>query len=444
LKVKIRIGLQKDGSPLHYNSDGHICLTAPTRSGKTRDLLAAIGLTFRGSLIVIDPKAQLAAITKRRREQFGRVVMLNPFELFRPRLGPSDRFNPLSILDPASPGFVADCDGIAEGFITRDLKDAHWTDSARQLYSGGIMHLMTSASYAAHEKTLSFLYDQLSRSPLEFARQAIATGTDLVKQRLTRFAQAKAYESTEIPSIISTANTQTAFLGIEAIAQNLSGSDLDFRSLKAEPTTVYLTLPTEYMEAAGKWFRLVIAAALKVLLREPEDGEDTPILAILDEFANCIGQLSIMEKAMSMAAGYGLQLMPVLQDLSQLQKHYPESWESFLANSEAQVYFAPRDQTSADYISKLAGEKEVVVRDASLGDHKTERGIPIPDSGLSVSFKHEVVPELRLHDALRLPGDKFFCFMDGVMFEHARAPYFEQREFKGMYDPDPYYRPRKI
>lgn len=446
MREKIRLGFKLDGSPLHYKGDGHLILTAPTRSGKTTDFLAALGLTFRGSLIVVDPKAQLAAITKRRREQFGPVKVLNPFQLFHSLLGDSDSFNPFTILKPGSLGFVADCDAIAEGFIVSDPKgeNSHFTDSARQLYSGGIMHLMTCPAFPDSKKNLAYLYDRISREPLSFATQAIETGTDLVKQRLNRFADPKTYEGREIPSIISVATRQTAFIGIEAIGKSLSGPSFDWRSLKKEPTTIYLTLPTEYVEPAGKWFRLIIASALKVLLREPEDDDTVPILAILDEFSTCIGQLSIMETAMSLAAGYGLQLLPVLQDLNQLKKHYPTSFESFLANSDVQIYCAPRDPTTAEYVSKLSGEKEVRVPSESLNDG----GTPAKPSGsVGISWGRTVVPELRLHDLFRLPRDKAVCFHAGEVLMFSRASYFDETrypEFKGMYDRDPYYREGRI
>jgi type IV secretion system protein VirD4 len=445
---KIRLGYKDNGTALIYPSDGHICLTAPTRSGKTRDFLAAIALTYRGSLWVIDPKAQLACITKRRREQFGRVVMLNPFELFRDRLGASARFNPLSMLDPLSPGFVADCDGIAEGIIAHDTgtKDPHFTDSARQLLGGGIMYLVTSP-HPEHEKNLTYLYDQLTREPFSFAREAVLNGTDLVRQRLTRFTLKGVEENREIASVLSTLATQSAFLSIKAIAENLSGSDLDFADLKREVTTVYLTLPTQYIGAAGKWFRLIVGSALKALLREPEPGDDVDILGILDEFSNAVGRLSIVESAMSLAAGYGLQLLPVLQDLNQIRTHYPDSWESFLGNSAVQIYYAPRDHMTADYISKLSGEEEIQVPSVTMGDPSGQPG----SSGVSQSWGRMMVPVQRVMDALRLPNDKFFCFHAGEIIVYPRkhyhcesegphAPNANCSEFHGMYDPDPYYR----
>lgn len=464
MSEKIRIGYNEDGSPLHYVEDGHLTVTGPTRSGKFTDLLAGLALTYRSSLILIDPKGQAAAVTKRRRKQMGqRVLVMNPFNILSDRLGHSVSFNPLTAYNPRSPGFVADCDGIAEGLVAHAMRgDEHWTDSARQVISGIIMHLLTSPLVPPEKRNLPFMREVLTKDIFDVAKQAMQSGNEQVKERLARFAEPKANESRELNAILSVANTQTAFLGIEAIAKSLAtgrnGSAFEFRDLKKTPTTVYLVLPTEYIGPAGKWFRLVMASAIKALLQEPREGEDTSVLCVMDEFANVVGQLSIIESAMSLAAGYGLQLMPILQDLNQLQKHYEKSWESFLANSDAHIYYAPRDATTAEYVAKLAGQKEIRVASESMNEPTVAgRG----GGGSGISWSRDVVPELYLHDVLRVPRHEFLCFNDGLMKYFQRRPYYCRdaqgnglpvghaptktcSEFHGMYDPDPYYRPRKI
>jgi type IV secretion system protein VirD4 len=445
---------QLAGTPLIYPGDGHLILVAPTRSGKGADVLTPIALTYRGSMIIIDPKAQLAAITKRQRSQFGKVLVLNPFNILAQALGnqggPSGtpaRFNPMDMLDPESDAFEADCDTLAQGIVKEESGDnAHFSDSARQLVSAAIMHLKTY--YPPPQQNLAFMRAKVTKDIFDFAASAMNTGTEAVKERLARFADPKAPESREIGSIISTANTQTAFLSIKAIARSVSGSDFQFRDLRQgpKPVTVYLSLPTRYLSATNKWFRLVVASALNALLQEPEPGEDTPVLAILDEFYQ-LGKMEILRDAMSLAAGYGLQLFPVLQDITQLQEHYgKEGYNTFLANSAAQLYFAPHENVTAKHLSDLSGEKEVVFPAHSQREAKEG------ETGISVSWSRQVVPEQRPHDALRLPPDKFFLFRRGELVIRDRRPYYcktagQHRrdnscsEFHGMYDPDPYYRP---
>jgi type IV secretory pathway TraG/TraD family ATPase VirD4 len=172
----------------------------------------------------------------------------------------------------------------------------------------------------------------------------------------------------------------------------------------------------------------------------------------MDEFAQ-LGDLRIVKDAMALAAGYGVRLFPILQDLTQLKENFGDSWETFLANSAAQLYFAPREITSAEYISKLSGEKEVNVPSESAGEvsaGQVKQGF----TGLSISWNRQVVPELRPQDVMRLPENNFLRFSKGRVHPELRKPYhcaikgphaLDQTcsEFHGLYDPDPYHRPKK-
>ena len=57
-----------------------------------------------------------------------------------------------------------------------------------------------------------------------------------------------------------------------------------------------------------------------------------------------------MTDIMGIGRGYRLQLWPVLQDLNQLEELYPKRWQTFLSNAGAQLFFAPRDLKTAEYV----------------------------------------------------------------------------------------------
>src|ERR1035438_2592583 len=78
---------------------------------------------------------------------------------------------------------------------------------------------------------------------------------------------------------------------------------------------------------------------------------------ILDEFAQ-LGRLKVIENAMALARGYGVQVMPVLQDLNQLKGLYGESYQTFLA-SGCRIFFGAQDKFTSEYISQMCGETEV-------------------------------------------------------------------------------------
>jgi len=71
-----------------------------TREEKT---MRRIARRLNSMAILLDPKGELAAITARKRAEFGRVIILNPFELIdeAPHLK-SAGCNPLRQLDKGS------------------------------------------------------------------------------------------------------------------------------------------------------------------------------------------------------------------------------------------------------------------------------------------------------------------------------------------------------
>jgi type IV secretion system protein VirD4 len=448
VSAPIRLGYRvptKDGEPLTYKNDGHLLTVAPTGSGKGRDVLVPALLEFEGSCIVIDPKAQLAAITRKQRERMGqRVIVLNPFNILPEYVGTSARFNPLAALDPLLDSFGTDCDNIADSIVVHETggRDNHWNESAHGLIAAIIGHLAANTT-DAKSKTLGMVR-RIIRRPglLEEQAQAAQDGNDeMVAEALDSFRDmANAPNKSELSSIVSTARTQTKFLGTKAIAENLDGSDFRFRELKARPTTVYLILPTRYLATCSKWFRLVVASALDDLLRE-ETG--IPVLVILDEFYQ-LGQLKVIQNAMSLARGYGLKLWPILQDLGQLREHYSESWETFLGNAGIRQFFAPRENTTAEYVSKLCGETTITVTSESQGKSRNS-GRPLElgkneGTSTSVTQRRLFLPQ----EVCQLPDDEFLLFADRGnkhVIKGWRLPYWEIPEFQGKYSPDPYHKP---
>src|SRR6202042_1235943 len=89
------------------------------------------------SIVVIDPKGELAAVTAEFRRTVSDVVILNPFDVLG--LG-SAGFNPLTSLDPDSTTFYDDAAAIGEALIqTAKHSEPHWSESAQSLVVALIM-----------------------------------------------------------------------------------------------------------------------------------------------------------------------------------------------------------------------------------------------------------------------------------------------------------------
>lgn len=173
-------------------------------------------------------------------------------------------------------------------------------------------------------------------------------------------------ETKSIADVISTARTQTAFLDDPAIARVLSGSDFNMLDLKTRPASVYIILPSRFLNAYARFFRLLVVSAIDQLQSRPGGVQTT---MILDEFA-ALGHLSAIETAFGQAAGFKLQLWPFLQDLNQLHSIYKDRWESFIANAGVVQWFTPNDMFTAEYLSKRLGQKTVRTQSGSFSSNQ--------------------------------------------------------------------------
>jgi hypothetical protein len=85
--------------------------------------------------------------------------------------------------------------------------------------------------------------------------------------------------------------------------------------------------------------------------RERPHDSGATVLAIIDEMAQFGPHMKSLENAMGMAAGAaGLQLLYVLQNLSQLRDMFPQTWENFIENCGVTTWFGARDETNADQL----------------------------------------------------------------------------------------------
>jgi type IV secretion system protein VirD4 len=339
--MKIRLGYwdKTFAETLHYPAgEAHGLLCSPTRGGKFRDVIAQILLSFEGSRFVIDPKGHAAAVTARyRRDELKQdVYLLNPFKILPDHLGRFHHatYDPVgSKLDPESDTFASDADNLMDGLMPHGGQEVHWIDGARQLGSGIAMHLRQGMD----RWSLPHVYESIcDRYLYKFCEDAITSrasetdpeddAPDYVATRLSRFSGKEAADNREIRSVVSTAITRLGFLGNRPIGENMRKSTVDFAQMKHRPMTVYVILPGRYLAPYASWMRTITNAWADSCLQEGKGK--LPVLGILDEFKTAVGRLGAIDTLNAMGAGYGCQLLTVIQDLNQLKELYPQSWET--------------------------------------------------------------------------------------------------------------------
>ena len=436
-------------APIGIRDDRHVLTVAGSRAGKGTSVLIPNLSLYPGSMVVIDPKGELATITAARRGQGSQlcrgmgqnVHVLDPFKVSvnsAPQYHAS--YNPLDFVDVQKENAIDEADLIAESLIYPNPGDreSHWSLAARNLLKGLILYIAVVCRDKPELRNLLQVRALLSSGSLtktlEVMEKQAGRGLigDAMSQEATPILD---MGENERGSVLSTARTQTKFLSSPAMRHVLASSSFDFTHLKKAPSTVYLCLPAMRMGTHNRWLRLMINQALSAMerLREKPVGGDT--IFLMDEFP-VLGQMESVQVAIGQIAGFGVKLWPVIQDLSQLQRNYPDGWETFFSNSGVVQCFGNTDLRTTEYLSRGLGQ--VVLDTASVGD------VTVGDrlrGATGVTTSKQSVPLLHPDEIARMfarrHNNQLLMLAGREPIQIERIHYFNHTLFSGLYEPDP-------
>jgi len=423
------------GRLLHYDGPAHLITLAPTRAGKGVGTVIPNLLAAERSVLVIDPKGENARIAGEARRRFGTVHVLDPFEVSG---HPSAAYNPLDRLTPDSLDLGEDAASLTEALVMDppgQVTEAHWNEEAKAILGGLIMFCVCHEdrerrSLATVREYLTLPSEKL-RALLELMQDSDEAG-GLIARAANRFL-GKA--DREAASVLSNAQRHTHFLDSPRIAKCLARSDFAFSDLRHRITSVFLVLPPNRMDAYSRWLRLLVSQALQDIARDAEALTTTkgaqhasqrlssPTLFLLDEFA-ALGRLEAVERAMGLMAGYGLQLWPILQDMSQLKDLYGERAGTFIANAGVQQVFGVNDFETAKWLSQMIGQETAGFQTDSFK----------PGDGPSFSNNLTGRDLLTPDEIMQLPPDRQLLRVQGQATAiAAKLRYYADPEFTGLF-----------
>ena len=358
------------GIPFCSTPKNHVLLVAPTRSGKLIKSLGATLLRYDGSMIVVDVKGELAAITARpRRQPFlpngveFHTTILNPWGVlddeYQARGILRAQYNPLDILDRNDPNVVANAQTIANTILPPPSsdKDRFWQGNAANILTAVLLWI---TDQPGETKTLARAREITSMSRKRFTDEFMAP-----------MSASTAFEGA-ISELISPFLdlAQETYSGIMAnLAEGMrllsdprlksvtSKSTFSMRDLIDLTVTVYIVIPQERLDTHRTWLRLMFSAAVMAFKSVPMGTRKTKhrCMFLIDEFP----ALGKMDVSLSTAAGYGLDVTLVVQGLDQLKEIYKEGAATILNNCGYKWFCNVKDLDSAKYLSESLGKKTV-------------------------------------------------------------------------------------
>ncbi|XWN31395.1 MAG: type IV secretory system conjugative DNA transfer family protein [Devosia sp.] len=373
------------------HDDRHLVSKGGTRAGKGTTAIVPNLCFYPGSVICIDPKGENAKLTASRRGMGSRhcdglgqsVAVIDPYDTTK--LGDDFKasWNPLDLLDLDDALIVDRASSIAEALVVRSNSEhAHFDENARSLIKALILYVAQVHAGRA-DRTLITVYDYLMRgahAQMEADRASFGPQPDdpdaftyllyLMKRReefggiLAGAAETiLAMGQREKGSVLSTARRNMEFIERPAMQAVLQSSSFSLDDIKrdARGLSIYLCLPAHRMPDCGRWFRLVVNSCLNRMYEIDEaPATGHPVLFLLEEFAS-LQTMEIIEHAAGYAAGFGIKLWVIIQDINQLKRYYKDGWETFLGNAGVIQAFANSDNSSLEFLSKKLGETEVTL-----------------------------------------------------------------------------------
>ncbi|XWN29342.1 MAG: type IV secretory system conjugative DNA transfer family protein [Devosia sp.] len=386
--------------------DRHLVTIGGTRAGKGTTAIIPNLCVYPGSLICIDPKGENAKATASRRgfgskycDGLGQSVpVLDPYDTTGLPEEYKASWNPFDHLMIDDPLVVDRAATIADSLITRaDPDAAHWDESARIFVKALILYVVVRHA-GLPDQNLITVYDYLIRG----APDQLAADKAAYEEEVARGEKAPS-EGEEEPDpftyllhlmleveefggiiaggartlldmgdrerggVLSTARRNLEFLERPAMRAVLTTSSFDLHALKTDPQglSIYLCLPPQRMVDTGRWLRMIVNSCLDLMYEIKIDRADDsktatgyPVLFLLEEFAS-LKHMEIIEHAAGFAAGFGVKLWVIVQDINQLKRYYREGWETFLGNAGVVQAFANSDTSTLEFLSKKCGDVEV-------------------------------------------------------------------------------------
>lgn len=339
----------------------HAAVYGGTGSGKSQSSAIPNIRADQGSVIVLDPKSELAIATAQERsERFGqRSIIIDPFGLAPEHLG-RDSFNPLSVVSMDSPLALSDAAYFAEALIKKEANENNpfFTNSARVIIDSLLSFLFAHST--AKDCTLQKLREitvnpQALDEIVSFMTKSTAQGGHIRRKGL----QVAALEGKTRTDVLSTLNTNLYWLDSPIIEASTNQTTFDIEEIVDGRASLYFMLPPDHAENYSPLIRAWITAIALRIFRAGESSNRSVTL-YLDEVSLLGSDLRVLETILTKGRSYGLRTVSYWQSTSQLTQVYPEQQAvTYRDNMSVEQFMGVNSITTATEISKWIGQTTI-------------------------------------------------------------------------------------
>lgn len=351
--IYAKLGSPKSRGEFVTSSDiPHSFICAPTGSGKGVGVVIPTLLTYGGSVICLDLKGENFDKTSRARAALGdKIFRFSPLD----KEGRSHCFNPLEGLAklPVERRFT-EAKRIADSFIVMTGDNVQgFLVSAKEIFAASVLVVVDRGT-----PTIAAVHDLLSTGG-DFNEMFgnLAATTDILEAK-SIYQRMEGIADRTLSAYMSVLFDGGLGLWRDSLVRAATEtSDFDISSLRQAPASIYIVVSPNDLSVLAPVVRLLFQQTVAILQNaEPGKDEPYPVLFLLDEFPQ-LGKMTALSQAISTIRSYGGRMMLVAQSLSNLRGTYGnDGAQNFLANCRLQLFMAPADSETPDYVSKAIGD----------------------------------------------------------------------------------------
>lgn len=242
----------------------HTAVFSPSGGGKGVSIVIPHCETCTDSMVVFDPKGEVARKTARLREKrFGQqIVLLDAYKLVTQK---PDTYNAIDFINEHHPQTIEHCNNLGNAIVVRspEERDPHWSESAAK-WMGAVTAVVAVYGNRGESRSLRTVYEFLSHpAKRELAVKLMCESTCWDGSLATIGGQLMDFIEKEKASVMTTVGRHLSFLGTPAVMASVQTSSFDPALLRAGKMTVYLILPPSHQRTQAGLMRLWISSLME-------------------------------------------------------------------------------------------------------------------------------------------------------------------------------------
>lgn len=326
-------------------TDGHVLIVGGPGTGKSSAIAIPTLRSWRGRVFCVDIKPELA-------QKSGREINAIIFNPERANCPHYDAYYMFNMRDHSE---VAQMISQAMIPLPADVKDPHFINSARAYLTGAILYCYEDLHLDFAETMQEILSDMLG-----ICEQVM--GSDNMNAKIW-MGQVASMGDNERGSVFSTfSNSCLPIATNAALMAALSTKDCDntFTAEDIEKKDIFLQIREEKLDIWKPAASLIINQMLKYFESRP-DGNNEPILLMLDEFARLGKVAGNVTNTLATCRSKAIHVMLIMQSFAQLDIVYGKDTRNAIIDMCGyQVCLSAESPETQEHFSKIAGTYDKV------------------------------------------------------------------------------------